>query len=242
MLWFLKSKSLDHLSSVGSQLIDFVSGALTEEGPRLSFVNGIWVEKSLALKPSFEEIASSIYRAETEAVDFEKRDGLHSLIEKASSDSGFFDRHLPKQKVEVRNFKIPKFKISFGFEASRALHDLGLVLPFDGNKAEFAELVTVPRESGAVYVSRAYHKCLVEVDEEGTEAAASLTFTLAEEVRAEVNKWAEKATNGFIKDALPPGSIENRTRLLLTNALYFKGIWKYEFEERFNYEQEILSS
>ncbi|KAF6161128.1 hypothetical protein GIB67_007769 [Kingdonia uniflora] len=52
-----------------------------------------------------------------------------------------------------------------------------------------------------------------------------------EEVRARVNKWAEKATNGLIESVLPPESITNKTKLLLANALYFKGIWKEEFDE-----------
>ncbi|KAK0576223.1 hypothetical protein LWI29_013890 [Acer saccharum] len=46
------------------------------------------------------------------------KDGLPALVEKMGSESGFLDRHLPRQKVEVGDLRIPRFKISFGFETS----------------------------------------------------------------------------------------------------------------------------
>ncbi|XWS14647.1 hypothetical protein CRYUN_Cryun35bG0027200 [Craigia yunnanensis] len=58
------------------------------------------------------------------------KDGLPALLEKVSSESGFLERHLPNEPVEVGEFRIPRFKISFGFEASEVLKGLGLVLPF----------------------------------------------------------------------------------------------------------------
>lgn len=51
----------------------------------------------------------------------------------------------------------------------------------------------------------------------------------AEPSRATINQWAEKQTNGKIKDLLPAGSINAATRLVLTNAIYFKGTWQREF-------------
>jgi serpin B len=50
------------------------------------------------------------------------------------------------------------------------------------------------------------------------------------EVTQEVNLWAEKETNGLIKDVLPPMSVNSLTRLIFTNALYFKGAWSKEFD------------
>ncbi|PIA57717.1 hypothetical protein AQUCO_00600444v1 [Aquilegia coerulea] len=51
----------------------------------------------------------------------------------------------------------------------------------------------------------------------------------ANEVLAEVNKWAEEATGGLIKSVLPRGSFNPLTRIVLGNALYFKGKWAQEF-------------
>jgi serpin B len=48
--------------------------------------------------------------------------------------------------------------------------------------------------------------------------------------RARINAWVEEQTKDRIKDLLPLGSIDSDTRLVLTNAIYFKGKWKSEFD------------
>ncbi|KAF6176198.1 hypothetical protein GIB67_023489 [Kingdonia uniflora] len=64
---------------------------------------------------------------------------------------------------------------------------------------------------------------------------------MAEEVRNQVNKWAEIATNGLIKTILPPRSIDEATHFVLANALYFKGTWKQEFDKNLtNYSEFYL--
>jgi len=52
----------------------------------------------------------------------------------------------------------------------------------------------------------------------------------AVEVTKEVNLWAEKETNGLIKELLPPRSVDSLTRLIFANALYFKGAWSEKFD------------
>ncbi|CAI0546924.1 unnamed protein product [Linum tenue] len=51
----------------------------------------------------------------------------------------------------------------------------------------------------------------------------------ASEVAAKVNEWAEKHTNGLIKNVLPPDGVDGSTRLVFGNALYFKGAWASAF-------------
>jgi serpin B len=51
----------------------------------------------------------------------------------------------------------------------------------------------------------------------------------AETSRKTINSWVEEKTNTKIKDLLPPGSVDNQTVLVLTNAIYFKGEWKTKF-------------
>lgn len=53
----------------------------------------------------------------------------------------------------------------------------------------------------------------------------------SEESRLIINSWVEKKTNDKIKDILAEGSIDGNTRLIITNAVYFNGIWLQEFEE-----------
>ncbi|XP_026138970.1 leukocyte elastase inhibitor-like isoform X1 [Carassius auratus] len=50
--------------------------------------------------------------------------------------------------------------------------------------------------------------------------------------RVDINKWVEKNTQGKIKDLLPQGSIDAMTRLVLVNAIYFKGNWMEKFPKK----------
>jgi len=52
-----------------------------------------------------------------------------------------------------------------------------------------------------------------------------------EKARQTINKWVESKTNNKIKDLFPQGSLNNTTRLVLTNAIYFKGTWIKQFEK-----------
>lgn len=58
-----------------------------------------------------------------------------------------------------------------------------------------------------------------------------------EEARAAINDWVEDETQEKIKDLLPQGTIDTLTRLVLANAIYFKGAWRHPFEAS-NTQQE----
>ncbi|MFB3892861.1 MAG: serpin family protein [Phycisphaerae bacterium] len=51
-----------------------------------------------------------------------------------------------------------------------------------------------------------------------------------ENVRKFINNWVEKRTNDKIKDLIPQGILDKDTRLVLTNAVYFKGDWALKFK------------
>ncbi|XP_068092895.1 leukocyte elastase inhibitor-like isoform X2 [Hyperolius riggenbachi] len=59
----------------------------------------------------------------------------------------------------------------------------------------------------------------------------------AEESRKKMNTWVEEQTEGKIKDLLTKSSIDSLTKLVLVNALYFKGNWEIKFPEE-NTEQK----
>ena len=48
--------------------------------------------------------------------------------------------------------------------------------------------------------------------------------------REHINAWVSEKTAGKIEELLPPGSVGPDTRLVLTNAIYFKGRWLYQFD------------
>jgi serpin B len=61
---------------------------------------------------------------------------------------------------------------------------------------------------------------------------ASLDFTDAESARKTINDWVAQQTNDKIKDLLGEGSIEPHvTKLVLTNAVYFKADWIQPFDK-----------
>ncbi|XP_075441946.1 leukocyte elastase inhibitor-like [Ascaphus truei] len=58
-------------------------------------------------------------------------------------------------------------------------------------------------------------------------------LTAVEESRKEINQWVAEQTKGKIPDLLSKGIVDGTTKLVLVNAIYFKGDWA----EKFNAEQ-----
>ena len=52
-----------------------------------------------------------------------------------------------------------------------------------------------------------------------------------EKTRKIINAWVEQQTNDKIKDLIQPGVLNELTRLVVTNAIYFKGNWASRFEK-----------
>ena len=57
-------------------------------------------------------------------------------------------------------------------------------------------------------------------------------LTHAEAARVEINDWVSDQTKGKISDLIQPGSLVPATRLVLVNAIYFKGRWASEFNKQ----------
>jgi serpin B len=69
LLDFLRFKSTDHLNSFVSHLLSVILKDATPScGPCLSCVNGVWIDQSLSLQPSFNQIMSSDYKATLSSV------------------------------------------------------------------------------------------------------------------------------------------------------------------------------
>lgn len=70
--------------------------------------------------------------------------------------------------------------------------------------------------------------------------AANLDFIgKTEESRQTINRFIEEQTNGKIKDLIPQGYLNPMIRLVLTNAIYFKGTWKWEFDKSETREEDF---
>jgi len=60
-----------------------------------------------------------------------------------------------------------------------------------------------------------------------------------EKSRQTINNFIEEQTNNKIKDLIPTGILTPRTKLVLTNAIYFKGTWEGEFDKSYTHEQDF---
>lgn len=70
--------------------------------------------------------------------------------------------------------------------------------------------------------------------------AANVDFiNETEKTRQTINSFIEAQTNGKIKDLIPDGALNALTRLVLTNAIYFKGTWQWQFDEKKTQEQNF---
>ena len=50
--------------------------------------------------------------------------------------------------------------------------------------------------------------------------------------RADINKWVKEKTKGKIADIIPPGILSRDAKLVLINAIFFKGTWKTKFDRK----------
>jgi serine protease inhibitor len=60
-----------------------------------------------------------------------------------------------------------------------------------------------------------------------------------EKSRQTINSFIEEQTNDKIKDLISPGLLSPMTRLVLTNAIYFKGTWEWEFDKSDTREKDF---
>ena len=61
----------------------------------------------------------------------------------------------------------------------------------------------------------------------------------SEKSRQTINGWIEDQTNDKIKDLIPPGVLNDLTRLVLTNAIYFKGTWVKQFDKKDTIDEDF---
>lgn len=55
--------------------------------------------------------------------------------------------------------------------------------------------------------------------------------TEAEAARTDLNNWIRQQTKNRIDAMAPPGMLDGNTRLVIANAIYFKGTWRTKFDK-----------
>jgi serpin B len=99
-------------------------------------------------------------------------DGLSAVEKGLTSDRlTALAAQLRDQEVKVW---LPRFKIESGFEMADVLRGLGMRRAFNPGQADFSGMASAER----FFLDRVIHKAFVNVDEEGTEAAAATGITM----------------------------------------------------------------
>ncbi len=63
--------------------------------------------------------------------------------------------------------------------------------------------------------------------------------TQAEPAAREINAWVSGKTKGRIGDIIPAGQLDRASKLVLVNAIYFKGAWKTKFDPQFTRDSDF---
>lgn len=80
------------------------------------------------------------------------------------------DKYIDKMASKRVQISMPKFKTEFSISLNDALKQLGINLAFDGSNANFRNMFVQVSENP--FISEVAHKTFINVDENGTEAAA----------------------------------------------------------------------
>jgi serpin B len=123
--------------------------------------------------------------------------------------------------------------LCFSTMSSKQLHEefgrLIRKLNAAGEKGGF-ELVV----ANAIWGQKGYnflpeYLALVKTEYDGDLQQVDFT-TQAEAARKTINDWVENKTKDKIIELIKPGMLDSTTRLVLTNAIYFKGKWANQFK------------
>jgi len=66
-----------------------------------------------------------------------------------------------------------------------------------------------------------------------------MSFKETKKSRQTINSFIEEQINNKIKDLISKGVLDSTTKLVLTNAIYFKGTWKWEFNPKYTGEMDF---
>jgi serpin B len=99
---------------------------------------------------------------------------FHTLNELENS----MNEILPRSKLNVKNviLSIPRFKCSFHFDVTKTLRDMGVRNAFLPERADFSR-ITVQKP---FFIEAVFQSAEINVDEEGTEAAAATAVAVSE--------------------------------------------------------------
>ncbi|CAF3808122.1 unnamed protein product [Rotaria sordida] len=122
------------------------------------------------------------YKSENKDVEFvftmilpNRRVQLDVVEQKLASQPDLLQKLLSHQntRTEELHLYLPKFKMETTFELSDILQQLEMKDTFSSYKANFTGIVSEKNDRDRLYISKIIHKAFIDVNEEGSEAAAT---------------------------------------------------------------------
>jgi len=127
------------------------------------------------------------------------------------------------EMAKVLHFAVPRDRLDAAFQ--KLIGDVN-----DTNRVEGCEL----RVANALWGHKDYSflaEFLAACRERYGARLTEVDFSASEQARKTINDWVSEQTKGKIENLIGPGILNALTRLVLTNAIYFKGDWAEPFEE-----------
>jgi len=164
---YFKAAWADQFHNSATENKDFhLSASKTIQAPTMYNSGGYYYLKG----PSFQALAMPYEKGEISMLILlpDNVDGLPAL--ERSLTAGALAKWMGSLSYQHEVIVyLPKFKITQQFELSSTLKDLGMKTAFDANSADFSGMTG----DKSLVISAAIHKAYIDVDENGTEAAAA---------------------------------------------------------------------
>ncbi len=121
-------------------------------------------------------------RDNLEAISLDYQDGQYLFYAFMPDDLNDFYQNLNQTELDKLQaemitdqltVRLPKFKLEEKLALKETLEAIGLELAFQPALANFSKMVDLDLLDDNVYISQVYHSSFIEVDEQGTEAAAA---------------------------------------------------------------------
>lgn len=104
-------------------------------------------------------------------VIFVPEKNLNSFVESITTEK--WENWMNQFNEREVQIKVPKFKLEYGTKVlNDVLASLGMGVAFDEDNADFSRMADLETVGGNLYITKVAHKTFIEVNEEGTEAAA----------------------------------------------------------------------
>ncbi len=179
-----------------NQANDALKASLENAEPavQLSIANSLWAKQGISFKPDFLQRNQQFYKAKVTELDFAKpgagcepaygkgRMSLYVFLPKKNTNLDAFQQQLSLQnwqqwmhRFQMRDgaIQLPRFKFDDDIQLNAALQALGMEEAFS-DRANFSNMT-----SASVFIDEVKQKTFVEVNEEGTEAAAVTSVVMA---------------------------------------------------------------